>query len=159
MTLHRFSDWLSHTAFSQAIQINTWAIPAIQTVHIVCLAALFACALVLALRIAGRGIVAESLRSVAARFVPAIWKLLAVLLVTGTLLVIAEPDRTITNPAFYLKMGLLAVVCLLTLWLGNAARREFERPSGLHVAAATLTLFLWGGIMVAGRFIAYVESY
>ncbi len=33
-----------------------------------------------------------------------------VLLLTGSLLITAEPGRTITNPVFYLKMGLLAAV-------------------------------------------------
>jgi len=157
--MHQFSDWLSATAFSQAIQVTSWAIPGIQTVHIAALATLFACALVLALRFAGRGLAAEPLHQLAARFVPAIWLLLLVLLVSGALLITAEPGRTITNPVFYLKMIMLALVAAITLWLGRAARRELERPSSLHVFAAALTIVLWAGIIVAGRFIAYVESY
>jgi hypothetical protein len=34
VNLHEFSDWLSNTPFSQAIQITSWAIPSIQVVHI-----------------------------------------------------------------------------------------------------------------------------
>lgn len=157
--MHQFSDWLSATAFSQAIQVTSWAIPGIQTVHIIALAALFACALVLALRFAGRGLSAEPLHQLAARFVPAIWLLLLALLVSGSLLIVAEPGRTITNPVFYVKMVMLAVVLAITLWLARAARRELEQPSSLHVFGAALTIVLWAGIMVAGRFIAYVESY
>lgn len=157
--LHTFSDRLSETAFSQAIQITPWAIPGIQTVHILALSILFGCALVLALRVMGRGLVAEPLAQLAGRFTSVIWMLLLVLLASGTLLIIAEPGRTLSNPVFYLKMILLSVVCLLTLWLSVSARRGLERPGPLHTAAAAGTLLLWGGIMVAGRFIAYVESY
>lgn len=159
MDLREFSDWLSATPFSQSIQITTWAIPSIQIVHIVCLAVLFACALVFSLRIAGRGLSSEPLPQLAMRFTRAIWYLLVGLLVSGTLLIIAEPGRTITNPVFYAKMTMLAVVIALTLWLGAVAKRQFERPSGLHVLVAAFSMVLWMGIMFAGRFIAYVESY
>jgi hypothetical protein len=159
LDLHQFSDWLSSTGFSQAIQVTTWAIPGIQTVHIICLALLFACALVFALRIAGRGLASEPLPQLAARFTRAIWYLLLVLLLSGMLLIIAEPGRTITNPVFYVKMVLLALAIIATLWLSAVARRQFERPSGVHVFVAMVSMLLWIGIMFAGRFIAYVESY
>ena len=120
---------------------------------------LFASALILTLRIAGRGLAAEPLPQLATRFTRAIWILLAILLATGLLLITAEPGRTITNPAFYSKMVMLAVVVALTLWLSSVARREFERPSSLHVAVAVICMLLWVGIMFAGRLIAYIESY
>jgi predicted tellurium resistance membrane protein TerC len=157
MNLIAFSQWLSSTPLSQLIQSTSWAIPGIQFVHILCLATLFALALNFSLRIAGRGLAAEPLRSLAGRFVPAIWICLALLLLTGTLLIIAEPDRTITNPAFYIKMTLLVVAIGLTLWLASVARRENQVPTPVHVAAATLSMLIWAGIIVAGRYIAYVE--
>jgi hypothetical protein len=157
--LHSFSDRLSETAFSQAIQVTSWAIPAIQTVHILALATLFGCALVVALRFLGSGLAAEPLQRLAGRFTPLVWRMLLVLLVSGTLLIIAEPGRTITNPVFYVKMTMLALACVLTSWLAGAARRGLDRPAPAHQAAAIGTMLLWAAIMVAGRFIAYVESY
>jgi hypothetical protein len=159
LDVHTFSDWLSSTAFSQSIQITTWAIPLIQTVHIICLALLFASALVFTLRIAGRGLASEPLPLLASRFTRAIWYMLVLLLLSGTLLIIAEPGRTITNPVFYAKMTMLVVVIAITVWLAAVARRQFERPSGFHVVAGSLGILLWIAIMFAGRLIAYVESY
>jgi hypothetical protein len=158
LNLHQFSEWLSSTSFSQLIQVTTWAIPGIQTIHIVSLALLFACALVFTLRIAGRGLSSEPLPQLAARFTRAIWFLLLVLLLTGTLLIVAEPGRTITNPVFYAKMTMLAAVIVVTLWLSSIARRQFERPTGVHVFVAGFGMLLWVGIIFAGRLIAYVES-
>jgi hypothetical protein len=158
LDVYQFSEWLSSTAMSQKIQITTWAIPGIQTVHIICLALLFACALVFSLRIAGRGLASEPLPLLAARFTRAIWYLLALLLLTGALLIVAEPGRTITNPVFYAKMVMLAIVIVLTLWLAAVARRQFERPSGFHVVLAVASMLLWICIMFAGRLIAYVEA-
>lgn len=158
MDIHQFSDWLSSTPVSQTIQITTWAIPGIQTIHIIALALLFACALVFSLRIAGRGLASEPMPLLAARFTRAIWYLLLVLLITGLLLITAEPGRTITNPVFYAKMIMLALAIIITLRLSSVARRQFERPNGLHVFLAGLGMLLWVGIMFAGRLIAYIEG-
>lgn len=157
MTLATLSQWLSATPLSQLIQRTSWAIPGIQVVHILCLATLFALALNLSLRVAGRGFAVESLASLAARFVPAMWLCLLLLFVSGTLLIIAEPDRTITNPAFYVKMTLLIVAIALTVWLAAVARRQASKPAAVHVVAAVLCMIVWSAIIVAGRYIAYVD--
>ena len=155
MNVLALSRWLESTALSQVIQTTSWAIPGVQVVHILCLATLFALALNLSLRVAGRGLVVESLRSLAGRFVPAMWICLGLLLVSGSLLIIAEPSRTITNRVFYIKMSLLVVAITLTLWLAAVARREVEKPTHLHVAVAVLCMLVWTGIIIAGRYIAY----
>ena len=155
MNIPAFSHWLESTPLSQLIQSTHGAIAGIQVIHILCLATLFALALNLALRIAGRGLAAESLASLAGRFVPAMWLCLGLLLVSGALLIIAEPHRTVTNPAFYTKMCLLVVAVVLTVWFSSMARRLPERPTPLKIAAATLYMLIWSGIIIAGRYIAY----
>ena len=155
MSLIAFSRWLESTALSQAIQTTSWAIPGIQVIHILCLAVLFSSALMLSLRVAGRGLALESSRSLAGRFVPAMGICLGLLLVSGSLLIIAEPGRTITNRVFYIKMSLLLVAILLTLWLAAVAHREPDKPTSLHVGLAVLAMLVWTGIIVAGRYIAY----
>jgi hypothetical protein len=157
MNMNELVDWLTATPLSQVIQTTSWAIPGIQVVHIVCLATLFALALSFSLRIAGRGFAAESLASLAGRFVPAMWICLVLLLISGALLILAEPFRTITNPVFYLKMTLLVVAIAITVWLASVARRPVEKPTLVHIAAATLGMLVWAGIIIAGRYIAYVD--
>jgi hypothetical protein len=157
MSMQATVDWLTATALSQVIQTTSWAIPGIQVIHILCLATLFALALSLSLRIAGRGFAVESLASLARRFVPGIWICLVVLLLSGALLILAEPFRTITNPVFYLKMCLLLVAIALTLWLASVSKRETQKPTAVHVVAATLSMLVWAGIIIAGRYIAYVD--
>lgn len=159
MKLAAVNDWLMSTPPSQLIQSTSWAIPGIQVVHIVCLATLFALALNLCLRVAGRGLVLEPLASLAGRFVPAMWLCLGLLLLTGALLILAEPFRTITNPVFYLKMSLLIVAIALTFWLSAIARRQGGKPTRFTVTLAVLSMLIWTGIIVAGRYIAYAEHY
>lgn len=158
MDIHQFGDWLAGTGPSQAIQTSTWAIPAIQSVHILALALTFTFGILLSLRFVGLGLSSEPLPELAARSTRRIWLLLVVLAITGLLLVTAEPGRTITNPAFYAKMIMLAAVITVTLLLAFFARRV-EKPNALHVALAVLAVLLWTGIIFAGRLIAYIESY
>lgn len=155
MSLIAFSHWLSSTHLSQIIQRTHGAIAAIQVIHIICLAALVGLALSLSLRFAGRGLVAEPLSSLTGRFVPAIWVCLGFLLVSGSLLIIAEPFRTIRNPVFYLKMSLLLVAIAFTVGLAYVARRAPEKSTPSRAVAATIYMLIWAGIMVAGRYIAY----
>ena len=157
MNIHQFGDWLATTGLSQAMQSRIWSIAAVQSVHILSLALLFTSALLLSLRFAGLGLTAEPLAQLAARSARRIWLLLVVLATTGALLITAEPARTLTNPAFYLKMSMLVVVIMLTLWLAASAKRV-EKPTGVQLAVAALAPLLWIAIIYAGRFIAYTVS-
>ena len=157
MTIATFSEWLSNTAPSQFIQVTNWIIPAVQTVHILCIALLLSAAVVVDLRIFGAGLRSETLAQVADRFVPKIWDCLPVLLVTGLILIIAEPGRTLGNPAFYLKMISLVVVIGVTQWLHNYARSA-RALSVVPALLAIVSVLLWATIIVSGRLIAYIES-
>jgi hypothetical protein len=157
MTIATFSEWLSNTAPSQFIQVTNWIIPAVQTVHILCIALLLSAAVVVDLRIFGAGLRSETLTQVADRFVPKIWACLPVLLVTGLILIIAEPGRTLGNPAFYLKMISLVVVIGVTQWLHNYARSA-RALSVVPALLAIVSVLLWATIIVSGRLIAYIES-
>ena len=155
MMLQSLGRWLESTALSRWIQSTHGAIADIQVVHILALATLFALALNLSLRIAGHGLTAEPVPRLAARFVPAIWICLTILLITGTLLIVAEPGRAIFNTVFYTKMMLVLLAISFTLWLSSVARRQEGKPTRLHTAAAVLYMLIWISVIVAGRFIAY----
>ena len=157
MTIATFSDWLSNTAPSQFIQVTNWIIPTMQTIHILCIALLLSAAVLVDLRSFGAGLRSETLTQVADRFVPKIWGCLPVLLVTGLILIVAEPGRTLGNPAFYVKMISLLLVIGVTLWLHRYARSA--RPlSALPALLAIVSVLLWATIIVSGRLIAYIES-
>ena len=85
------------------------------------------------------------------------------LLVTGSLLIIGEPRRSLVNITFYLKMALLIVAVLLTATL----QRKAVAPPGVvedrsrrltGQALAMLSILVWSGILFAGRWIAYTQA-
>ena len=159
MDLHQFNDWLASTAFSQSIQISPWAIPTIQIVHILALALTLTAGVLISARYAGISMSADPLPEYMSRQTTRIWQLLVILLASGTLLIIAEPGRTLGNPVFYAKMAMLIVVIAVTIWLASAARSIKGKPGPVHLVAAGIAVLLWVGIIFAGRLIAYVEAY
>ncbi len=164
-TLHRFGEWLAGTALSMTIQDVSWIIPTVQTVHIVCVAIVISSVFLVDLRLLGIFARAQPLAALAGRFLTWIWYILPVLLVTGSLLIIGEPGRSLENPAFGLKMLLLLTVIGVTLIIQRPLRTDaafWEGSGGRRAAARAIAVFslaLWSGIVFAGRWIAYIASY
>ena len=155
-----FSTWLAATPLSHFIQLTTWIIPTLQTIHILAIAAVFSSAVLVDLRLWRLFDRDLPIKDVAARFFPLIWPVLLVLLASGALLIIGEPRRSLLNTTFYIKMGLL--VCAIAVTAGlqwslkiNPQFWESRRLAGFF--AATLSLAIWGSIIFAGRWIAYTE--
>jgi uncharacterized membrane protein SirB2 len=129
---------LETSALSQAIKDATWAIPLLQSIHIVTIGVVFVSSLMIALRVMGRMRADEPFAAVWARFAPWMWYGLVVMVVTGVLLVIGEPVREFTALSFWLKMSLLAVAVIATFVLGRAfAPRGAAGAGGPAVAAYT----------------------
>lgn len=162
--LDAFCTQLSSTPLSQAIQITDWVIPAVQTLHILAVAAVIAAILMVDLRFMGFIARNQSIAAVANRYLPTVWYALPVLLASGATLIIAEPARSLQNPVFWLKMCLLilaaggTLLCQLPLrkhlgyWEESESRRRKARLIGF------LSLPLWIAIVFAGRWIAYVQN-
>jgi hypothetical protein len=164
-TLREFADWLSMTSMSNTIQTVSWIIPAIQTIHIVCVAVVIASTFLVDLRILGIFSRSQPLAALSHRFLTWIWYALILLLVTGALLIVGEPGRSLMNPAFFAKMIMLLIVAGLTVLLQRplAANAGYWEASGGRIVTAkviaVLSLVLWSCIVFAGRWIAYITAY
>jgi len=162
--LNEFSRWLAATEVSHTIQTTTWIIPTLQTIHILCVAAVFSAAILVDLRIWRLLERDQPLPEIARRFLPTIWPVLLILLVTGSLLIVGEPRRSLLNSTFYLKMALLVVAIALTAGLQrtiSSSPNFWDRDLARRVAgrfAATVSILVWCGILFAGRWIAYTQA-
>ena len=159
-----FCRWLAATPLSHTISSVEWIIPAVQTVHILAVAAVLTSVLMISRRLLQAGPGEPSMAWVARRFLPYIWWPLPVLLLTGATLIVGEPARALKNPVFYLKMGLLLAAVAVTLACQLPLRRDanywhrgrLRRWAAWLVALAALLLF--AGIAIAGRWIAYLQD-
>ena len=160
--LQHFARWLADTPPSQFIQNVLWVIPAVQTVHILAIAVVMSSVAMVDLRIFRLAGCEASMQETADRYLPWIWGALCVLAATGLVLITGEPIRSLTNPAFQLKMAMLALAVTITVAFQLTVRRHVgfwdlaPRSAPAARVMALLTLLLWFAIAVAGRWIAYV---
>ena len=146
--------WLETTAFSIWMRESDalYAFPGILAVHTVGLGFLTGLNAALDLRLLG---VARSIPPAAfLRFLPVMWVGLWINVLSGIAVLLAYPTMALTNPVFYLKLGLIgaALVVLRTL-LRRISAAQTARVTTKMLAAASL--ISWAAAITAGRFLAY----
>jgi hypothetical protein len=149
--------WISDTRLTLWIVTHFWALPVIQVFHILGISASFAAILMINARmfgIAGSSSIADTSR----RYIKVLWWALVVLVITGLLMIVAEPIRELINPIFWIKMPLVVLGVLVTIWFQKGVLKHVS--GGRDIAAAdkltgVFLVILWCAIMFAGRWIAY----
>jgi len=162
--LDDFCLWLQRTDVSIAIQSHAWVVPAVQSVHILSIGAVTVSALIITLRLFDAGWRERPANDVSHTFLRVIWRALPVLLVSGLLMIIAEPARSLENPIFYLKMLLLLIAIASTLGFQLPLDKDpaFWQATRRRLLVSKLwtvsSLVLWVAITFSGRWIAYIEA-
>ena len=134
---------------------------AILSVHALGMAILCGASLIVALRLLGipRDLPLAPLK----RLYSYIWVGFWIQVVSGLLLLIGYPTKSLTNPDFYLKLALIAAGMIVMVML---QKRVFADP-GLSEkdmmsrgrALAILSLLFWAGVVTSGRLLAYTYTY
>jgi len=161
LTLNEICRWIDQTALSQSIQAAGWVVPTVQTVHILAIAVVASSVMMLDHRLIGVFWASRPMKEVTARFLPLVWWPLLVLFATGAIMIVAEPARSLKNPAFQLKMALLILALTVTFVVERLQRRNAAfgdvgaRPRAGAVSIAIVSMLLWSSIIFAGRWIAY----
>jgi hypothetical protein len=139
----------------------SWAVPLLQTIHILAIAVVLSSLLMIELRVYRR--TSQSMADTAHRFEAWIWGGLVVLAATGTTQILAEPQRTLPNVSFQLKIVLLCLAVATTFAMRMALRRNVDfgmsagKATGGTKLLALIVFVLWCGVATAGRFIAYTQ--
>jgi hypothetical protein len=91
---------------------------------------------------------------------PLAWTGFAMIAFSGLLLLIAYPAKALTNPVFYVKLGLIAASVALLARMGRSLRTDtstFEARGARTLAIATL--LAWMLTITAGRLLPYTYRY
>ena len=151
---------LESSAVGQAMRQWTWLYPLVETAHIFGFVLLVGAITLFDLRLLGfgRALPADLLAGLVLP-VPVVGFVLA--LTTGTLLFTAEATAYARNPAFLVKLSLIAVglANVLVFHLGPYRAIRHWRSETLPPAArlaGLLSLVLWFAVVASGRLIAYV---
>lgn len=152
---------LSQSPLSLAMATSPWVVPTMQSIHIVSIAVIFISVLITALRVIGVSWGGVSVRTTATRFAPWAWTALAVLAVSGIVLILAEPVRELMAISFWVKMALLVVAIVISVRFLRAVRSNeafaaVDAPVDPTMRRnAIITIAIWVAIIFMGRFIAY----
>ena len=133
---------------------QSWVFPVVQSVHLIGLTILVGSICLLDLRLLGIGR-RQHIADFASAVAPWTNRGLLTVLITGPLMFGSDVTRYMNNPAFLLKMGLLAVALAGQFALLRRAVRDAGTSTALtQKIAAVLSLIVWSSIVLAGRAIA-----
>jgi len=148
--------WISETPLNLWIVTHFWAIPIFQVVHILSIAMAFGSILMVNLRIYSAAGTNLTMLETSKRFIPWIWGSLVMLIISGIFMIIGEPIRELINPIFWIKMVLVVVAILFSLWFHNSVVKKADQGIGASArVGAIFVTILWCVIMLCGRWIAY----
>jgi hypothetical protein len=110
-------------------------------------------AVLINLRVLGLALRGQATEDLIRRLAPWTWTALPLLALSGLVFIVAQPYRYFDNPIFRLKFALMVPAIATTV----AFHRRPEARGRLAVLLAALSLALWVGVVLAGRWIAYVD--
>src|SRR4051794_23017617 len=128
--------WIEGSALSEWVRGSPCicAFPGIITIHTICMGLLAGGSSAIDLRILGfaSGIPLQRKSGL----LPLLWTAFVVNAITGTILVIAYPTKQLTNPIFYIKVGMIA----LAVWLFYRVGKQITHFSEADRKAAPARL-------------------
>ena len=153
--------WLESTAVAVAMRESVWLYPAVETAHILGFVVLVGSAAMFDLRLLGLSR-AIPVTALARHLLPWARAGLGLAFPTGLLLFISEATTTAANPAFQVKLALIAAAVLnagvFHRWAFKSVKywdRDAATPPAAK-AAAIISLASWTTAIACGRLIAYV---
>ena len=161
MSLLGFCEWLAGTRGSIALHESLYMYPLVESAHVLTLCLFAGTAMMLDLRLLGLTLRRVPVSEVFARLLPWTKAGFAVMVVTGAMLFYAIPVRTYQSIFFRIKVVMLILAAVnVAVFHGRveptigAWDSAPSTPRGARLAA-TASLALWAGVIVAGRMIAY----
>jgi hypothetical protein len=151
-------EWLQHTGLGQTIRHSAALIALLEIVHLIGLALLLGTILMVDLALLGHGIGPHPV-SVISRELGK-WTItgLAIMLISGPLILSSEAEKCYKTPAFWIKMALLAAALAFHFSVHRRVTlAEPPAPRGSATLVAILSLALWLGVALAGKGIAIFQ--
>jgi len=154
-----FVRWLNDTPISVYLREGDWPFPIIETIHILGLGFSVGTVMWLDLRLLKLTMREVPVADVIDQLEPWAMGGFAVMLVSGSLLILSEPLKCYNTIAFRIKVVLLILAALNVLYfhkrvMHNVDEWDQNMPWRAKMVGA-LSLVLWLGVVIAGRWTAY----
>ena len=154
--------WLNLEYLTIAEQIGaTWLFPLFNSLHVISITLMLGALLMVDLRLCGVAARVYPVSTLTRDFLPWIWGAFVLAVVTGVGLFITRASAHVLNPAMQWKMGLMLLAGLNMLvlhwWFLRRWPSESEALMPVLVrVSGMLSLLLWAGVMLAGRWIGHI---
>jgi hypothetical protein len=153
--------WLKAQAFAVAIAESSWLFPTIETLHVIALALVLGTIALMDLRLIGLRGTSLPVTRAAAELLPWAWSGFIGAVITGSLMFSSRATDYWENDFFRIKLILLALAGLNMVVFHGLTYRTVDRwdqgapPPGARLAGG-LSLLLWLGVTICGRWIGFV---
>ena len=136
--------------------------PLLESIHVIAAAMVVGTILWVDLRLIGVAAVQYPITTMSRELVPWTWGAFVIATITGIGMFITRAASHVLNPAFQSKMVLLALAGLNMAYFHFKLYKDIAQCDSLAVTstqlkiAGSLSLFLWAGVMLAGRWIGHI---
>lgn len=152
---------LEGSGLGQYIAASAWAFPTFETVHVLFLGTVFGSIVLIDLRLIGLLFKNRRVTELSAEILPITWAAFLGAIISGGLLVSSQATTYFANTSFRLKMLMLALAAVNMLIFHLVTWRTIERwdergvPPLAARAAGLLSICIWVGVVVFGRWIGF----
>ena len=156
MSLQTLAQWLSETPLALELADSNWLFGTVEALHVAALSVVIGSIALVDLRLIGVGLARGSAQEVLERLGPFTLGCFAFALASGSVLLFANPIGYSENFWFAAKFSLLALAGINALVFHLFAQRKLAEPGSIipRISGA-VSLTLWLGIVIAGRWIGY----
>jgi hypothetical protein len=152
---------LEHSSLASVMRHSLWLYPIVEIVHIAGFVLLVGAVAMFDLRLLGF-VRSTSVRALERSLLPWAWIALLLIVPSGVAMFSAHATEFVENPAFRMKLVLLAFAGINALIFHRGVFRSVSawdqhlRTPAAAKASAVLSLAIWLGVITCGRLIAYL---
>jgi phosphoglycerol transferase MdoB-like AlkP superfamily enzyme len=157
--LQEFCQWLLDSRLGIAVA-EDW-FPKVECVHVIALATVVGTIFIVDTRLIGLTSSRLSFRAISSRLLPWTWAGFILAVITGFMLFASNAVAYAANGAFRLKLLLMILAALNMLYFELVTFRNVAiwesaaKPPFAARLAGTLSVMLWCGVIVTGRWIGF----
>jgi hypothetical protein len=154
--------WLENLPIATRIG-ESWWFPLLESLHVLTATFVLGTLLMVDLRLLGLAARQQAMTRISGELIPWSWGAFAVALVTGIGMFITRAGTYMENPAFQIKLVLLALAGInMTAFHFGTFRRiaQWDTAATPTVAAkfaGAASLVVWAGVMLAGRWVGHLQ--
>ncbi len=152
---------LDRTDLATWVQSNTYAFPVLDATHVISAMLLFGSVAILDLRLLRAFAPNYAVTKISDQVLPWTWASFVVAVITGCLLFVAQASSYLDDQEFQIKMLLMLLagvnLAIFHFFSWNSVGRwDTAMPPPVRArVAAMLSLALWAGVIVTGRWIGF----